>query len=86
MNSDTFVRITVLENEIEARLIRSILEDRHLPHMIRSYHDTAYDGLYQFQMGWGELRAPEECKQKIERLLESIRQSDSEAPASDGCC
>lgn len=84
MNSDIFVRITVLENEIEARLIRSVLEDRNLPHMIRSYHDTAYDGLYQFQMGWGELSAPEEYKQEIERLLASIRQSDNEA--SDGCC
>jgi hypothetical protein len=84
MKSENFVRIAVLESEIEARLVQSVLDDRHLPHMIRSYHDTAYDGLYQFQMGWGELRAPEDLKQEIRRLLESIRQSDSEMPASDG--
>jgi hypothetical protein len=85
MNSDKFVKIAVLENEIEARLVRSILADRSLPHMIRSYHDTAYDGLYQFQLGWGELRAPEYLKQEIECLLQSIRQSDNEKTAPDGC-
>ncbi len=73
MIPDDYVKIAVLANEIEAQLIRSLLDQRDLPYMIRSFHDTAYDGLYQFQMGWGELRAPRSFKQEILELLNDIR-------------
>jgi hypothetical protein len=55
---DDYIKITVLENTIEAQLIDSILSEKNIPHRIRSFHDTAYDGLFQFQKGWGELFAP----------------------------
>ena len=45
-----FINIAILENIIEAQLIDSILNEQNIPHMIRSFHDTAYDGLFQFQM------------------------------------
>jgi len=44
-----FVKIGVLENAIEAQLLSSILDQRDIPHQIRSYYDTAYDGLFQIQ-------------------------------------
>ena len=79
MKTEKFVKITVIENEIEAQLVRSVLSERGLPYRIRSFHDTAYDGLYQFQMGWGELHAPQNSKQEIMHLLDSIRNSDQSA-------
>lgn len=82
MKQNDFVKITVLENEIEAQLMRSVLTEHDLPHMIRSFHDTAYDGLFQFQMGWGELHAPRSCRQEILELLQSIRNSGSETPTA----
>ncbi|UZQ81926.1 DUF2007 domain-containing protein [Thermoanaerobacter sp. RKWS2] len=48
-----FVKILVLENEIEAKLLEGILKEKGIPHFIRSYHDTAYDGLFQTVTGWG---------------------------------
>ena len=84
METKNFVKITVLENEIEAQLVRSILTERELPHMIRSFHDTAYDGLYQFQFGWGELYAPGDFKQEIMHLLDNIRHTGEGASASNG--
>ena len=68
-----FINIAVLENVIEAQLITSILDEHEIPHRIRSFHDTAYDGLFQFQMGWGALFAPLSNKEKILEILNDIR-------------
>ena len=54
------VKILVFKNEIEAMLLDEILTEKQIPHMIRSYHDSAYDGLWQTQSGWGHIEAPEE--------------------------
>ena len=71
----TLIRIAILESTIEAQLIGSVLSDRKIPHLIRSYHDTAYDGLFQVQKGWGEIRAPLSFKDQITEILNSIRSS-----------
>jgi hypothetical protein len=59
------VRILVFRNEIEAMLLDEILNEKQIPHMIRSYHDSAYDGLWQSQSCWGFLEAPEEFSVEI---------------------
>ncbi len=68
-----FVKIAILENGIEAQLIGSILDQREIPHRVRSYHDTAYDGLFQVQKGWGRLFAPQPFKQEILQVIEEVR-------------
>ena len=70
---EQFVKITVLRNEIEARLLASLLNDRSIPHLIRSYYDSAYDGLFQPQKGWGRVEARELHKQEILEILEDLR-------------
>ena len=70
---DEYIKITVLENTIEAQLIESILDEKKIPHRIRSFHDTAYDGLFQFQKGWGELYAPVEFEGEIREIIENVR-------------
>jgi len=75
-NEQEYVKIAILESIVEAQIIGSILEEEDIPFMIRSYHDTAYNGLYQFQKGWGELSAPAACQEDILRILDDVR-SDS---------
>ncbi len=70
MNSNK--RILILENEIEARLLETILQERQIPHLIQSYHDTAYDGLFQLQKGWGHVAAPEEFEEEIRAIYEDM--------------
>lgn len=67
------IHIDILESTFEAQLVDSILDERGIPHLIRSYHDTAYDGLFQFQKGWGEVRAPSGYKNQIIDILKGIR-------------
>jgi hypothetical protein len=71
-----FVRIAVLENQFEAQLVEAACEERQLPCRIRSFHDTAYDGLFQVQKGWGELFAPPELEAEILSILNDIRSED----------
>ena len=75
MNSPKFVKISDLENSIETQLLESILIERNIPHNIRSFYDTAYDGLFQFQKGWGEIFAPLDYKKEVTEILSSIRSS-----------
>ena len=70
---DAYIRITGLENIVEAQLVESILEEKGIPHRIRSFHDTAYDGLFQFQKGWGEIYAPPERKEEILDIIAVVR-------------
>jgi hypothetical protein len=70
---EEYVKVAVLENEIEARLLESILIQRDTPHLLRSYHDTAYDGLYQTQKGWGYVSAPAAYAEGIRAILEELR-------------
>lgn len=72
-NDREFKNIAVLDNIIEAQVIESILKEQNIPHRIRSFHDTAYDGLFQFQKGWGALWAPLANKPEILEILDDIR-------------
>jgi len=62
------VRILVFNNEIEAKLLSEILTEKKIPHMVRSFHDSAYDGLFQVNAGWGILEGPEEFRDDIVKI------------------
>jgi len=68
----------ILENEIEAQLLDSILTERHIPHLIRTYHDSVCNGIYQTQKGWGRLDAPGEYKEEILEIYENLSANDDE--------
>jgi hypothetical protein len=70
--SEGFKKIVVLENEIEAQLMDSILTERQIPHLMRSYHDSAYDGIFQVQKGWGHVEAPESYRDEIMAIQEDL--------------
>lgn len=58
------------ENEVEANVIKSLLDENGINAEINSYHDTAYDGLYQAQYGWGVIRVAEEDFEKAKQIVE----------------
>ena len=68
-------KIATLENLVEAQLLGSLLEEKGIPHIIQSFHDAAYDGMFQMQMGWGCVRAPLTHRAEILDILSQLRQS-----------
>lgn len=70
---EEFEKIAVLENGFEAQLLDSILTERNIPHLMRSYHDSAYDGLYQVVKGWGHVSAPPSYWEEVLEILSDLR-------------
>ncbi len=65
----------LLQNEAEASLLHGILEEDGVPHMIRSYHDRAYDGLWQMQAGWGYVETSVRFAGGVRALLQMLRKN-----------
>ena len=70
---EDFTKVIILENDIEANLLDSILDERGIPHIMQSYYDTAYDGLYQTQKGWGHVSAPASNHEEIKEIVFDLR-------------
>ena len=69
-------KILTLGNEIEAKLLSDILSERNIPHVIRSYYDSAYDGLFQASSGWGHVEAPDEYRNQILSIYREMSLQD----------
>jgi hypothetical protein len=68
------VKILTFSNEFEAMLLDGLLTEKNIPHIIRSYHDSALDGLWQTQTSWGHLEAPEEYTKEILEIFNTMSQ------------
>ena len=66
------------ENEAEANVIKSVLEDNGIYAEIKSFHDTAYDGLFQSQYGWGLIRVSEKDLPEARRIIDEWRNAAPE--------
>ena len=81
------VRIHTVENRFEADLLIQSLRQEHIPAMLRRFEETAYDGLFVTQMGWGAILVPgdyeEEAARVISRVLASIIDAGSPEHTAD---
>ena len=59
------VKILSLGNQFEAMLLGELLNERGIPHIVKSYHDSALIDLWQTKSIWGHLEAPEEFRSEI---------------------
>ena len=78
LTREEFVPVKVAENAFEADRIRAVLEQEGFTVMVRSFHDTAYDGIYQAQKGWGYVEVPQNEKERAERIVNELEQAFSE--------
>lgn len=71
------IKILELTSEAEAVLLSALLEERGIPHMLRSYHDSAYDGMWQTQTAWGFLEADEENREEIMKIYNEMSKPEN---------
>ena len=71
-DSRSYKKIVSLDNALHAQLVDKLLTEHGIPHRIRSFHDSAYDGLYQAQKGWGRVEAPEEYEDEIKAICDGL--------------
>ena len=70
---DEVTKIVVLDNMIEAQMLDCMLTEQRIPHVMKTYHDSAYDGLFQGSRGWGHVEAPTKHRPDITAILEDLR-------------
>jgi hypothetical protein len=75
-------RICDVDNQAEADLLCSVLDERHIPYALKTIEDRAYDGLYTSQGPWGFIEAPMEYGETINQVLSDLRASHSATPAT----
>lgn len=75
------VRIHTVENRFEADLLMQALSEECIPAMLRRFEETAYDGLFITQMGWGAILVPGDYEGEARRLIENVLESISESAA-----
>jgi hypothetical protein len=70
---DRLSRVCVLENRFEADVISDALEKEDITFIIREFRDTAYDGLFIPQLGWGEVMVSDAEADRAEKIIGEIR-------------
>jgi hypothetical protein len=48
-----WINLITLDNQFQADLLIDALGKSAIPFLVREYKDTAYDGLFVTQSGWG---------------------------------
>ncbi len=71
-----YVKILEFDNEFEAGLIKSELDKEDIPYEIISNYDYGFDGIYQFQHGWGFLKAPKNYADEIMKIHSDLKEDD----------
>jgi type III secretory pathway lipoprotein EscJ len=69
MRNEALKTLMKPENEAEANVIKAVLEEHGIYAEIKSFHDTAYDGLFQSQYGWGLIRVSEADFTEAQRIV-----------------
>ena len=70
------IKILSLGNQFEAMLLDELLNEREIPHIVKSYRDSALNGLWQTQSLWGHLEAPEDFKDEITEIYNNMSKEE----------
>jgi len=73
-----WIKAGVVENRFEGDRISQSLQEAEIPFMIKSFMDTAYDGLYVPQKGWGIVLVPEGLLDEAERIISEVKRGFGE--------
>ena len=72
---DQWVKAGTVENRFEGDRISQALHEAGIPFLIKSFLDTAYDGLYIPQKGWGVVMVSEKNREEAEKLISEVKKT-----------
>ena len=70
-----WVKAGVVENRFEGDRVTQTLKEAEIPFLIKSFLDTAYDGLYIPQKGWGAVMVTEKFREAAESMISEVKKS-----------
>jgi hypothetical protein len=71
-SSTQFVSIHTLSNRFEADVLLDALKREGIPTFLRSFEETAYDGLFVCQRGWGWIMVPQELSARAVQIIQPM--------------
>ncbi len=72
-----------IDTEMEANILEMVLKDYDIPYVFVSYHDTAYNGIFQLQHGWGHVEVPLEYVEQVQDLYKEVKNSQPVQDSQD---
>jgi len=70
-----WVKAGIIENRFEGDRVSLALNEAGIPFLIKSFLDTAYDGLYLPQKGWGAIMVPKNFEEEAKRVISEVKKS-----------
>lgn len=70
--------VQVVDSKFEADIIAKVLEREDVPYVCRRHEETAYDGIFVPQRGWGAILVPISLREKAVEIIERVRKTYSE--------
>jgi hypothetical protein len=68
----SYEKLRTVQNRFEGELLAAALEQVGVDFFLRTFEDTAYDGLFVAQEGWGVLWVAPEDKQVAQDILQKF--------------
>lgn len=78
----SMIKLCLADNRFEADVLTAALSDAGIGHVLRSYQDTAYDGLFVSQKGFGAIYVEEADEQAAQTVIREVTQVNSLASLS----
>jgi len=75
---ETFVRLAVAGDRFEADVMKDALEKEQIPVLVRTFHDTSFDGIYISQKGWALIEVPKSCLPRAQLIIDALAKAGSE--------
>ncbi len=72
---DRWIKAGIVDTRFEADRLSQALEEAGIPFLIKSFHDTAYDGLFILQKGWGAVLVPEEFREQTVQFIFDVKKT-----------
>jgi hypothetical protein len=67
-----WTKLITLDNQFQADLLTDALEKAEIPFLVREYKDTAYDGLFVTQKGWGTVMVEETRREEAKKIVKEL--------------
>ena len=71
-STDRTCVVHVLDNRFEADIILEALQKEDIPVVCREHEETAYDGIFVPQKGWGAIYVPISQREKAEAIIQEV--------------
>ncbi len=68
-----WVKVGIIENRFEGDRVSQALNEAGIPFIMKSYLDTAYNGLYIPQKGWGLILVPKDLREEAEKVISEVK-------------